>query len=126
MAPEAFLVQAVQLFYGGRVRPLRTGNVCEALRVADHEGLFPEGVARSLRDAYLWLRRAEHALQMVEERQVHRVSRDRAAQLGLARRMGYAEERAGSALDRFRDDWTAVRAEVRRHFDDLVLETDDA
>jgi glutamate-ammonia-ligase adenylyltransferase len=120
-----FLVQAVQLFHGGRVRPLRTGNVFEALRVADMERLLPEGVARALGDAYAWLRRAEHAVQMVEERQVHRVPRDRAAQLGLARRMGYADERAGAALNRFLDDWTFVRAEVRRHFDDLVLETDD-
>ena len=75
----------------------------------------------ALADAYLWLRRAEHALQLAEEQQTSRVPRDAAAQLGLARRMGYAHDSARVARAAFHDDWTAIRTEVRAHFEALVL-----
>jgi glutamate-ammonia-ligase adenylyltransferase len=119
-----FLVQALQLFYGGRERGIRSGNVPEALRALRRLRLLPEDVADSLLDAYLWLRRAEHCLQLVDERQAHRLPRDRAAQTAHARRMGYREPDASRARDRYLDDWTAVRSRVRRNFEDLVLATE--
>jgi [glutamine synthetase] adenylyltransferase / [glutamine synthetase]-adenylyl-L-tyrosine phosphorylase len=116
-----FLVQALQLFHGGRDATLRTGNIELALaRLAEH-ALLPESVAQQLREGYLWLRRAEHALQLVEERQTQRFPRDAAAQLGLARRMGYRDEVGARARDRLLDDWTRVRARVRQEFEQLVL-----
>jgi glutamate-ammonia-ligase adenylyltransferase len=116
-----FLVQAFQLFYGGREHRLRTGNVLDALRALGELELLPADVVRSLCDAYLWLRRAEHALQLADERQTAQVPARADARTELARRMGYASPRASEARDRFLDDWTAVRTEVRRHFDALVL-----
>jgi glutamate-ammonia-ligase adenylyltransferase len=116
-----FLVQALQLFYGGREPSIRSGNVLEALERLGGRGLLPESAAADLAEAYTWLRRAEHALQMVEERQTQRFPRDAAGQLALARRLGYREAEAGRARDRLLDDWTAVRAEVRAHFEALVL-----
>ncbi len=120
-----FLVQALQLFYGARESSLRTGNVLEALAGLLGAGLLPEPAVSGLTDDYTWLRRAEHALQLIEERQTARVPRDRAARLGLARRMGYSEPVATRALDRFLDDWTRVRSNVRGHFESLVLENRD-
>jgi len=116
-----FLVQAFQLLHGGHHPDLRTGNVVEALALLSNLSLLPEAVSASLREAYLWLRRAEHSLQLAEEQQTSRVPRDPAGQLGLARRMGYADEHGDVARASFHDDWTAVRAEVRAHFDALVL-----
>ena len=116
-----FLVQALQLFYGARDPSIRTGHVPGALRALGRAGLLPEDAAEGLGAAYLWLRRAEHALQMVEERQTHRFPSDRAGQNALARRMGYREEEASTARDRLLDDWTHTRAEVRGHFEALVL-----
>jgi glutamine synthetase adenylyltransferase len=67
------------------------------------------------------LRRAEHALQLPEEQQTAKMPRERAAQLALARRMGYADPDAQTAQARLLEDWTAVRTEVRAHFEALVL-----
>ncbi len=120
-----FLVQALQLFHGGRHPAIRTGHVLRALRSLAREELLPGEVAEGLQTAYLWLRRAEHALQMVEERQTQRFPRDAAGQAMLARRMGYREEKATVARDRLLDDWTNTRAEVRGHFEALVLESGD-
>ena len=116
-----FLVQALQLFHGGREPRLRTGNVLVALDVLGQLGLLPEATASALRDAYIWLRRAEHALQLAEEQQTARVPTARAAQIALARRIGYVDAEGDAARARMLDDWTAVRSEVRAHFDALVL-----
>jgi glutamate-ammonia-ligase adenylyltransferase len=116
-----FLVQSLQMFHGAREKGLRTGNALEALRGLRDAKILPEEVVGSLLQAYLWLRRAEHAIQMVEERQTHRFPRDRNAQVALARRMGYRDEEAAAARNRMLDEWTNTRAEVRSHFEALVL-----
>jgi len=116
-----FLVQSFQLFYGGQEPELRTGNVLEALEVMGRRGLLPEATVSALANAYLWLRRTEHSLQLTEEQQTARFPHERAAQTALARRMGYQEAAAADAHARLLDDWTWVRSEVRTHFEALVL-----
>jgi glutamate-ammonia-ligase adenylyltransferase len=118
-----FLLQAFQLFFGGREPSLRTGNVLAGLEALKQLALLPAPVTEGLRDAYLWLRRAEHCVQMIDERQTQTFPREASAQLGLARRMGYAEPEGRLARATLLDDWTRVRTEVRRHFENLVLES---
>jgi glutamate-ammonia-ligase adenylyltransferase len=119
-----FLVQAFQLLWGGRTPEIRTGNTLDGLTALSRQGLLPEPAAAALSDAYLWLRRAEHAQQLVEERQTAKFPRDSPSQLALARRMGYDEAPAEDARTHLLDDWTAVRSQVRTHFEALVLSTD--
>jgi glutamate-ammonia-ligase adenylyltransferase len=116
-----FFVQSLQLFYGGREVLLRTGNVLDSLAALRDLQLLPEAVTEQLADAYIWLRRAEHALQLAEEQQTARFPRDAAAQLALARRMGYADAEGSAARGRLLADWRAKRDEVRTHFEALVL-----
>jgi glutamate-ammonia-ligase adenylyltransferase len=116
-----FLVQSLQLFYGGGEPSLRTGNVLDGLAALESRGLLPSDTAAALTQCYTWLRRAEHALQLAEEQQTARLPRERPAQLALARRMGYADPDGQSAHARLLEDWTAARTEVRAHFDALVL-----
>jgi len=116
-----FIVQSLQLFFGGRHTELRTGNVLDSLALLERLELLPAAVTTSLADSYLWLRRAEHAVQLPEEQQTQQFPRDPKGQLGLARRMGYADVSSANARDRLLEDWTAVRNETRCHFDALVL-----
>ncbi len=116
-----FLVQAFQLFHGGRHQELQEGNVLDTLEALGRLALLPEPAVADLSDGYTWLRRAEHALQMVEERQIRAFPREPAAQVALARRMGRTEPEGARARDRLLDDWTAVRSRVRAHFEALVL-----
>jgi glutamate-ammonia-ligase adenylyltransferase len=117
-----FLVQALQLFYGGRHPGVRGGNVPQTLRALARLRLLPESAAEVLREAYLWLRRAEHCAQLVEERQTHRFPREKESRLALARRMGYRDADGGHAHDLVVRDWTNVRAQVRDQFESLILE----
>jgi glutamate-ammonia-ligase adenylyltransferase len=119
-----FLVQSFQLFYGGREPGLRTGNVLEALAMLGRLGLLPDAAVASLVDCYIWLRRAEHALQLEEERQTASFPREAAAQIGLARRLGYDDAEGEGARERLLDDWTSVRGATRAHFEALVLSSD--
>lgn len=116
-----FLVQALQLLLGGRDPSLRSGNVLDALDALARARALPEAAAADLADAYLWLRRAEHALQMDEERQTHLLPRSPAALAALARRMGYERETAEDARNALLGDHEAVRARVRRRFQELVI-----
>lgn len=116
-----FTVQALQLFSAGRNPELRTGNVLDALTALETHGLVPEEPAEALRDGYLWLRRAEHALQLPEEQQTARVPRDAADQIALARRMGYGDAAGEDARARWHADRERVHARVREQFEALVL-----
>jgi glutamate-ammonia-ligase adenylyltransferase len=116
-----FLVQSLQLFWGGRTPEIRTGNTLDALAQLSHRALLPDATASELSTAYIWLRRAEHAQQLIEEQQTAKFPRDAAAQLGLARRMGYGEASGDDARNHLLDDWTAFRSQVRSHFEALVL-----
>lgn len=119
-----FFVQAFQLVFGGRHPELRGGSVLDVLARLVRLGLLPEGPAAELTEAYTWLRRAEHALQIVEERQTQRFPRESLQQLGLARRMGYRDEEGVRARDRLLDDWGSMRSRVRGHFDALLVDED--
>jgi glutamate-ammonia-ligase adenylyltransferase len=116
-----FLVQSLQLFYGGRDPELRSGNVLDTLSVLGRRGLLPADTTSSLSSCYIWLRRVEHALQMAEEQQTARLPQKRTERTALARRMGYDESAGDAALARLLDDWTSVRSQVRSHFEALVL-----
>ena len=106
---------------------LRRGSVLETLRALGERALLPVAAVSKLSHAYTWLRRAEHALQMVEERQTQGFPREPSGQIALARRMGYAEPEGERARERLLQDWSKVRGHVRAEFEALVLgEGDDA
>jgi glutamate-ammonia-ligase adenylyltransferase len=119
-----FFVQAFQLFLGGRTPEIRTGNTLDGLEALGRLEMLPEDTVTELSTAYLWLRRAEHAQQLVEEQQTSKFPRYPGDQLGLARRMGYDEASGDDARARLIGDWNQHRAHVRAHFDALVLSGD--
>jgi [glutamine synthetase] adenylyltransferase / [glutamine synthetase]-adenylyl-L-tyrosine phosphorylase len=94
-----FFVSALQLLHGGREdgRALRERAVLPALERLLFAGIVPAKDRDELADAYLFLRRAEHRVQMVEGAQTHRLPPP-GERLGLARSMGHASEDAFEAV----------------------------
>jgi hypothetical protein len=88
------------------------GNAYDALCWLGTRGPLGEARARVLRDAYGWLRRAEHFLQLADEAPLHHIPKDDIAQSALARRMGYREVDAAVARGRLMHDWQSIRTEV--------------
>ena len=97
-----FLVQTLQLVWGGRDPGLRTRGTLDALRLLVRAGHIPRRAAEELDAAYRFLRQVEHRLQMVADRQVHTLP-ENPAELGrIATFMGFASAHgfADALLDR--------------------------
>ncbi|HEX8908026.1 MAG TPA: bifunctional [glutamate--ammonia ligase]-adenylyl-L-tyrosine phosphorylase/[glutamate--ammonia-ligase] adenylyltransferase, partial [Anaeromyxobacteraceae bacterium] len=108
-----FFVSALQLLHGGKARELRERAVLPALERLLFAGVVPARDRDALADAYLFLRRAEHRVQMVDGRQTHALPppEERAA---LARAMGI------SSLPRFEEQLAGHRERVAALFADLL------
>ena len=85
-----FFAQIHQLIHGGRLPAVRAPATLDALAALAAAGLIGAEDAGRLADAYRTLRTIEHRLQMVEDRQTHRLP-DRADDLdNVARLAGLA------------------------------------
>ena len=112
-----FVVQFLQLLHGGGEPSVRHSNTLMAIsRLEEIGGLSPEerGI---MEDTYRFLRRVEHRLQIMFDRQTHQMPVDLEGLRTLAIRMGYPpasawEDRVGPA-ERFRADYRA-KAELNR------------
>ncbi|MGC8475786.1 MAG: bifunctional [glutamine synthetase] adenylyltransferase/[glutamine synthetase]-adenylyl-L-tyrosine phosphorylase [Acetobacteraceae bacterium] len=108
-----FLAQTLALIWGGRDPALRVPGTVPALRALARAGLIPGRVAGTLVRAYRFLRRVEHRLQMVADRQTHSLPGAADALADFARFMGYPGATAlAPALLRHLDRVRACYAEV--------------
>jgi glutamate-ammonia-ligase adenylyltransferase len=91
-----FFVQTQQLIAGGRQPELRARQTLQAMEKLVERGWIKPHVASELGEAYLYLRRIEHRLQMVADEQTHEVPDDPAQLESFARFCGYADTAAFS------------------------------
>ena len=75
-----FIVQMFQLIYGGKNGLLRSGSTRKALAVLQDQNLISHEWAECLRNAYLFLRKAENVLQIREDQQIHSLPSDQGYQ----------------------------------------------
>ena len=115
-----FVVQAFQLIRGGRDRELQQRELLNILPALEALELLPSDVVDELRQAYIFLRNLEHALQGMEDRQTQLLPEDDVTRARVALIMGF-------------DDWSACMAEltvhrerVAHHFADIIAMDDDS
>ena len=111
-----FFAQTQQLIWGGRMRALRVGPTCAALRALAATGRIDAAACDALIDHYRFLRRVEHRLQMVEDAQTHRLPSDRAGIARLAVFLGYKDP------DGFVAELRARLGAVEKHYAELFEE----
>ncbi|WP_299398925.1 bifunctional [glutamine synthetase] adenylyltransferase/[glutamine synthetase]-adenylyl-L-tyrosine phosphorylase [Pelagibius sp.] len=112
-----FFAQTQQLIWGGREPSLRTPRTTEALAALAERGHVDRGTAEALCEAYGFLRRLEHRLQMVEDQQTHSIPQDDEAVDRLAVFLGYPDPGL------FRDDLLARLRLVEDHYAHLFEES---
>ncbi|HET9672033.1 MAG TPA: hypothetical protein VFQ40_04210 [Actinomycetota bacterium] len=99
-----FAVQLLQIVHGRRDPALREPNTLRALTALADGGYVAEDDAAALADAYRFLRRLEHRLQIVRDLQTHDLPADRHARTTLARSLGLdGAERLQAEYDRTTD-----------------------
>ena len=83
-----FLAQMFQLMRGGTDPRFRARPTLEVLSLIEKKGILPAGEVRALQDAYVFLRRLEHRIQIWEDQQTHYLPDDDSARARLAQSMG--------------------------------------
>ena len=112
-----FIVQTLQLIHGARHPFLQEAAMLKALRALRQLDLLPREEVLILDNAYRFLRRVEHRLQIEAEQQTHIVPRDSEAlqQLALSLRFASSEDFTAALQKRMRA--------VRPIFERIVSET---
>jgi glutamate-ammonia-ligase adenylyltransferase len=85
-----FTIQFLQLLNGGDLPELRCRNTLAALSALEQAGCLTDQEYRVLDDAYRFLRRIEHRLQLLFDLQTHRLPDSEPELRKLALRMGYS------------------------------------
>jgi len=68
-----FFVQALQLVNGGEIKEIRGRNTLDTLDKLRSTNIIDDEVHEKLGSSYIFLRKVEHYIQLVEERQTHKI-----------------------------------------------------
>ncbi len=109
-----FFAQTHQLIYGGRLPSLRLRGTRPALDALAAEGIIASETAQDLGTAYDRLRQIEHRIQMVEDRQTHKLPDNPVAIDGIAMLDGLPDGRA------LIDELRGICQTVGNHYDSLL------
>jgi glutamate-ammonia-ligase adenylyltransferase len=125
-----FTIQFLQLLNGGDLPAVRARNTLHALQALEAAGCLTDQEYRVLDDAYRFLRKTEHRLQLLSDLQTHRLPDDPDALRTLALRMGYAQRSPpggnGPPRSRPRSPLDDAPPEPAHDLDALLLDPVDA
>jgi [glutamine synthetase] adenylyltransferase / [glutamine synthetase]-adenylyl-L-tyrosine phosphorylase len=106
-----FLVQSLQLIYGGRQPELDEPNTVRCLDRLLELRLLDQQVVNELKTSYIFLRRVEHWVQLDQNRQTQKLPKSQEARLRLALALGF-----GRDTGMFFDSLEAFCSLVHGHF----------
>src|SRR5574343_353790 len=86
-----FMAQVFQLIRGGRDPGLQVRPTLTVLGLLVGRQLIPAETEQQLREAYVFLRRLEHRLQYVEDKQTHMLPEGDDDRLRIAQSMGFGD-----------------------------------
>jgi [glutamine synthetase] adenylyltransferase / [glutamine synthetase]-adenylyl-L-tyrosine phosphorylase len=112
-----FMVQGLQLIHAGENRIAFEGNTMSAIEILCEAGILPDNAADRIKEDYIFLRRTEHCLQLLEDRQVHSIPGDQNELAALAKRMLGVE----ASVDRFMDELNSCLKRVREAYNRYLL-----
>ncbi len=105
-----FVAQAFQLIRGGREPQLRSRGLTATLDAIAELQLLPAHAVEELRHGYRFLRRAENAVQMLNDEQSHTIPQDPVERARVALGAGYADAEA------FEAELERIRSRLHDHF----------
>ena len=115
-----FSTQALQLLWGGRDPALRQPTTLGALTALVAAGRMDRVALGELSDAYLLLRQVEHRLQMLHDRQTHRLPQDEPGLARIASFMGLTGPEA--LIERLTASMRCVEGHYLEVFEGIVGE----
>jgi len=82
-----FLAQGLQLIYGQRFPEIFTRKTLSTLERLKRVGLLPFEIGEQLKKYYIFFRQLEHFMQLVEDRRIHALPKDRHELESLAKKL---------------------------------------
>lgn len=114
-----FAVQALQLINGKQKKALQTGNTLIAIKELTEHKLLSRNESAALKEAYIFYRRIEHFLQLMNDRQTH----DIPAEMPMLKRLALFMKLP--TVKAFEIQLKKYRSEVRTIFNSFVESTDN-
>ena len=111
-----FFVQTQQLIWGGKHPELRQIQTEDALRMFANKGLIADSTAEELINAYWYLRKVEHRIQMIADQQTHEIPPDEKGLSHVATFLGNKNS------NEFRETLTGHLIAVEGHYAQLFEE----
>ena len=116
-----FFIQVLQIV-NARLHPeLQQTNTLKLLTCMVEIGLIDADEAKNIRESYLFLRRLENRLQMVDELQVHDLPDDEEKRIVIARSLGFTDIDKSVCLDNFNKHLISQRNVAKACFDKILL-----
>ena len=119
-----FLAQMFQLMRGGTDPRFRVRPTLEVLELIQQRGILPIEDISALKEAYIFLRRLEHRIQVWDDQQTHYLPDDELARTRLASSM--AAEEFGQDSHSFMAELDLHQNNVARLFEKAFLLDDDS
>ncbi|MFP5211763.1 MAG: hypothetical protein ACLGPL_00140, partial [Acidobacteriota bacterium] len=110
-----FLVQSLQLIYGGRHPVLDEPSTLKCLDRLHELNLLPDRMVKELRESYIFLRRVEHWVQLDQNRQTQKLPQSEEAKVRLAKALGFGGDEK-LFLERLQDCCSVVHGHFRGLF----------
>ena len=114
-----FIAQSFQLIHGGRDRSLQCKALLDVLEILQQSCYMPEQATSELREAYIYLRNLEHAIQALKDQQTQNLPDFEEPQNRVAFSMGHSSwEDLLQTLDKHKFN-------VVHHFDHVIADPDE-
>jgi len=114
-----FFIQLLQIVNAYDQAELKTTNTLDVLGILLNKGFIQDEDATQIRESYLFLRRLENHLQMIDERQTHQLPDDKSRRKLIARSMIQAPEKE-DALEIFEEQLGLHQAVARNCFERIL------
>ena len=118
-----FTIQFLQLLNGGDLPMVRERNTLKALLALEKAGCLTDQESRVLDDAYRFLRKTEHRLQVLFDLQTHKLPDNENEINKLAQRMGYFPAGNKSSRELFLEEYKDRTSLTHRILEHLLHQT---
>ncbi|MBE0572819.1 MAG: nucleotidyltransferase domain-containing protein [Ignavibacteriaceae bacterium] len=115
-----FVVQALQLLNGGKNESVKTGNTQDALRRLSQSKLLTKNETKFLTAAYIFYRKIEHFLQLMNNAQTHTIPESGEIAEKLSHYLGF------KSLNKFKESVKDCRKQVRAIYNSVVGQSKQA
>ncbi len=115
-----FFVQMLQIVNASDYRELQTTNTLRVLAGLENAGFVTGEERRDITNSYLFLRRLENHLQMVDEQQTHELADDESQRLFIARSLRVPGDSDDEIMENFENALFASRSIAQGYFERIL------